>query len=95
MSICAVIGGGAWGSALASVLSQQGHKVNILVRRPDMESALMDGVSPRLDHQAITPPHLATTDAATALASADAVLVVVPVASRRRRKTETENVATA
>ena len=81
MSTCAVIGGGAWGSALASVLSQQGHKVNILVRRPDMASALMDGVSPRLDHQPITPPHLATTDAATALTGADAILVVVPVAA--------------
>lgn len=95
MSICAVIGGGAWGSALASVLSQQGHKVNILVRRPDMASALMDGVSPRLDHQAITPPHLATTDTATALDGADAVLVVVPVAATVEALTQIKTYAPA
>ncbi|MGB0181542.1 MAG: NAD(P)H-dependent glycerol-3-phosphate dehydrogenase [Candidatus Puniceispirillales bacterium] len=81
MSKCAVIGGGAWGSALASVLSQQGHEVKILVRRPEMATALTAGTSPRLDHQPITPPHLATTDAATALAEAEAVFVVVPVAA--------------
>ena len=87
MSKCAIIGGGAWGSALASVLASaandgsQYHDINMLVRRQDMADALMAGTSPRLNHQDITPPHLATTDAKIALDGADTVLVVVPVAA--------------
>lgn len=81
MSKCAVIGGGAWGSALASILSSQGHEVNILVKRSDMAKSLMAGQSPRLKNQPITPPHMATTDAAAALAGVYVILVVVPVAA--------------
>jgi glycerol-3-phosphate dehydrogenase (NAD(P)+) len=81
MSKVTVIGGGAWGSALASVLAGQDHDVTVLVRRQDMADALMKGISPRLDNQPITAPRLATTDAAKALTGADAVLVVVPVAA--------------
>ena len=81
MSKVTVIGGGAWGSALASVLAGQDHDVTVLVRRQDMADALMKGISPRLDNQPITVPRLATTDAAKALTGADAVLVTVGVAS--------------
>jgi glycerol-3-phosphate dehydrogenase (NAD(P)+) len=81
MSKVTVIGGGSWGSALASVLAKQGHDVVILVRRQDMADALMKGVSPRLNDMPITAPRLASTDAAEALADAEAVLVVVPVAA--------------
>jgi len=81
MSKVTVIGGGSWGSALASVLAGQGHDVTILVRRQEMADALMKGISPRLNAMPINAPRLATTQAEEALANVEAVLVVVPVAA--------------
>ena len=77
----AVIGGGAWGSAIASSLSGNGHNVAILTRRDDLAASLMDGVWPSLDGLKITPPMMASTDPAAVLASAEAVVMVVPVAA--------------
>ena len=81
MSRVAIIGGGAWGSALASQLARQAHEVSVLVRRQELADALMGGRSPLLSGLAITPPHGASTDAAAVLTEAEAVLVVVPVAA--------------
>ena len=81
MSRVAIIGGGAWGSALASQLARHAHEVSVLVRRQELADALMGGRSPLLDGLAITPPHVASTDAAAVLTEAEAVLVVVPVAA--------------
>jgi len=81
MSKLTVIGGGSWGSALASVLAGQGHDVTFLVRREAMADALMKGISPRLNDLPIAAPRLATTHPEEALAEAEAVLVVVPVAA--------------
>ncbi len=35
-----VIGGGSWGTALAKVLAEKGHRVSILVRRKEVEEAI-------------------------------------------------------
>ena len=80
MKSIAVLGGGAWGSALASTLAMAGHDLRVWARNPDTVEALQNGVSPALN-QAITPPTLATTDSAKALDGADTVLVVVPSAA--------------
>lgn len=77
----AVIGGGAWGGALASTLAKRGHRVSILVRDDGLATALMQGRLPRLNNAPITPPAQATTDAESVLADAEIVLMVVPVAA--------------
>ncbi|MCE2517873.1 MAG: NAD(P)H-dependent glycerol-3-phosphate dehydrogenase [Alphaproteobacteria bacterium] len=77
----AVIGGGAWGSALASALAQNGHDVRILTRRDDLATALEHGTSPALDGLAITAPSRASTDPAVVLDAVDAVVMVVPVSA--------------
>lgn len=77
----AIIGGGAWGSALASQVSANGHNTRILTRRDDLARQLSKGVSPALDGMAITAPHQASTDPKAVVGGADAVIVVVPVAA--------------
>lgn len=76
----AVLGGGAWGSALASVLTTQGHHVRVLVRNAEMADQLMAGWSPMIG-QPISPPALASTDPAPVFKGVDAGLVVLPVAA--------------
>lgn len=76
----AVLGGGAWGSALASALAARGHETRIWVRRDDHAAALTGGVSPVLD-MAIAAPSLATTDAAAVLDGAGMVLAVLPTSA--------------
>lgn len=75
----AVIGGGAWGSAIASSLAKAGHITTVLTRRDDLAQALMAGRSPALGDLSITPPTLASTDAEQVVAGAEAVIMVVPV----------------
>ncbi|XDZ65327.1 NAD(P)H-dependent glycerol-3-phosphate dehydrogenase [Alphaproteobacteria bacterium LSUCC0684] len=76
----AVLGGGAWGSALASILSVQGHQVRVLVRRAELADQLQAGWSPMID-LSITAPSVASTDPSLVLEDAEAVLVVMPVAA--------------
>jgi len=75
----AVIGGGAWGSAIASSLAKVGHITTVLTRRDDLAQALMAGRSPALGDLSIMPPSLASTDAEQVVAGAEAVIMVVPV----------------
>jgi len=75
----AVIGGGAWGSAIASALAKAGHVTKVLTRRDDLAQALMEGRSPALNDLPITPPMLASTDAEAVVSDAEAVMMVVPV----------------
>ena len=75
----AVIGGGAWGSAIASALAKSGHVTKVLTRRDDLAEALMDGRSPALNDLPITPPMLASTDSEAVVSDAEAVMMVVPV----------------
>lgn len=80
MKRLAVIGGGAWGTALATVAAAAGAEVVLWARDPDIAAAI------NRDHQ--NPPYLpgivlasaiaATADPAAALADAEAALIVVP-----------------
>ncbi len=80
MKRLAVIGGGAWGTALASVADRAGARVMLWARDP----AVVDAINER--HQnplflpgiALAPAVAATTDAAVAIAGAEAALIVVP-----------------
>lgn len=77
----ALIGGGAWGSALASVIARAGHDTRILVRRAELANALQAGISPMLDHMRITPPTISSTDPDSVLRQADAVIMSVPISA--------------
>ena len=77
----AVIGGGAWGSAIASQVAANGHDTRILTRRDDLAEALMQGVSPALDQMAITTPQIASTNPKHVLENVDTVIVAVPVSA--------------
>ena len=81
----AVIGGGAWGSAIASSLASLGHDVGILTRRDDLAEALMAGQSPSLAPAlsgiTITAPKRAGVEAKDIVAGCDAVMVAVPVSA--------------
>lgn len=74
----AVLGGGAWGAALAAALVTAGRDVRIWVRREDLARALSSGHAPALDLP-IPAPALASTDLDTVLDGADVILHVLPV----------------
>jgi glycerol-3-phosphate dehydrogenase (NAD(P)+) len=76
----AVIGGGAWGSALASVATRAGAGVALWARDPDVVAAINQRHENPvyLPGIALDPGVAATTDAAAAVAGADAALIVVP-----------------
>ena len=40
---CAVVGAGAWGTALANVLAANGHSVALWAREPDFVDAINTG----------------------------------------------------
>ena len=80
MKRLAVIGGGAWGSALAAAAARAGAEIVLWARDP----AVVDQIN--RDHQnplflpgiALDPAIAATTDAAAALAGKETALIVVP-----------------
>jgi len=76
----AVIGGGAWGSALATVGARAGAGVVLWARNPTVVAAINQRHENPLflPGIALDPRIAATTDAATAMAGADAALIVVP-----------------
>ena len=80
MKRLAVIGGGAWGSALASVSARAGAGVVLWARDPNVVAAINERHEnpPFLPGIALDPRITATTDAAAAINSADAALIVVP-----------------
>ena len=80
MKRLAVIGGGAWGSALASVATRAGAGVALWARDPDVVAAINQRHENPvyLPGIALDPGVAATTDAAAAVAGADAALIVVP-----------------
>ena len=80
MSGIAVLGGGAWGTALASLQARTGRRTVLFARDPDTVVAV-NGVheNPRyLPGIALTPSLRATADLGLALGGAATVLVVVP-----------------
>src|SRR5262249_49367999 len=76
----AIIGAGAWGSALASVAARAGNAVTLWARDANVVAAINQrNENPvYLPGIALDPGIAATTDAGTALAGADAALIVVP-----------------
>ena len=80
MKRLAVIGGGAWGSALASVAARAGAEIVLWARDP----TIVDAINRRhenplyLPQIALDPAIAATTDAAAVLVGAQAALIVVP-----------------
>ncbi|HPU15544.1 MAG TPA: 2-dehydropantoate 2-reductase N-terminal domain-containing protein, partial [Polymorphobacter sp.] len=75
----AVLGGGAWGTALAQVMARGGEDVRLWAREPEVVAAVNDThANPLfLPDVALDPRIVATADMA-ALAAADVWLVVAP-----------------
>jgi glycerol-3-phosphate dehydrogenase (NAD(P)+) len=80
----AVLGGGAWGTALALAMLRAGHDVRLYARDEETVAALRGGENPRyLPGIAIEPGIAATSDIGAALADADCVLAVAPAQALR------------
>lgn len=80
----AVLGGGAWGTALALAMLRAGHSVRLFARDPETVAAIRGGENPRyLPGIAIEPGIEATSDIGAALADADCVLAVAPAQALR------------
>ena len=77
---CAVMGAGAWGTALASLLAENGHDTTIWCLEPDVaETISHSAANPRfLAGAALCPSLRGTTDKAEALDGAGLVLMAAP-----------------
>lgn len=79
-----VLGGGAWGTALALAALHAGHEVRLWARDADMAAAIAKGENPRyLPGISFDTGIETTTDLQAALADADCVLSVTPAQSLR------------
>lgn len=80
MARIAVIGAGAWGTALACVTRRAGHDVMMWAREDEVAASIAAGSGNPvyLPEIALEPEIDATNDIAKALAGAKAVLLVVP-----------------
>ena len=79
----AVLGAGAWGSALANVAARTGRRVTLWTRDPKAAKAMMETrESPRLPGVTLAIGIEVTSDMAQA-ARADAALIVVPAQALR------------
>jgi glycerol-3-phosphate dehydrogenase (NAD(P)+) len=79
-----VLGGGAWGTALALAMLRAGHAVRLWARDAETVAAIGRGENPRyLPGIVIESGIEATGDLANALARPDCVLAVVPAQSLR------------
>jgi len=80
MSRFAIVGAGAWGTALGALYARAGHETTLLARDPATASAIAeDHRNKRYLPEIALPDSLnATTDPAEALESAQTVLMVVP-----------------
>ena len=78
MSAIVVMGGGSWGSAIASSLQRAQQPVTVLARNQQTVDMLAQGHCPRLPDCAPIAPLAATTDH-TCLAVATMIFVAVPV----------------
>jgi len=80
-----VIGGGAFGTAMACVVRRSGHETTVWAREPEVVSAInKDGVNPVfLPGIRIAPGVRATNDLAEAAAGADFLLLAPPAQHMR------------
>ncbi|AMS39970.1 NAD(P)H-dependent glycerol-3-phosphate dehydrogenase [Aminobacter aminovorans] len=84
-----VLGGGAWGTALALAMLRAGHAVTLWARDTDSVTAIAKGTNPRYLAGIVFETGIAaTTDLAQALAGTDCVLVVTPAQALRSVLTE-------
>lgn len=77
---CAVLGAGAWGTALASLLADNGHQTAIWCLEPDVAEAIThSGANPRfLPGIELNSALTGTTDKSEALDGAEAVVFAAP-----------------
>ncbi|ODT08851.1 MAG: glycerol-3-phosphate dehydrogenase [Mesorhizobium sp. SCN 65-20] len=79
-----VLGGGAWGTALALAMLRAGHAVTLWARDADSVEAIAGGQNPRyLPGITFEPGIVGTTDLTAALVGTDCVLVVTPAQALR------------
>ncbi|MGV0791839.1 NAD(P)H-dependent glycerol-3-phosphate dehydrogenase [Mycolicibacterium sp. XJ1819] len=85
MVVAAVLGAGAWGTALAKVLADAGSEVRLWARRPELadEINVTHRNSTYLGDAALPTAIRATSDPAEALTGACTVLLAVPAQSLR------------
>ena len=75
-----VVGGGAWGTALAQMLAAEGAPVRLWARESEVVTAInADHRNPLFLPDAVLSPTLTATGALSNLAACDALLVVGPV----------------
>jgi glycerol-3-phosphate dehydrogenase (NAD(P)+) len=80
MSKITIIGGGAWGTALACVVRRSGHEVVMWIREPEVVESINAGLGNPifLPDTEIDTDIVATIDLAASVANTDAILLVVP-----------------
>ena len=83
-----VMGGGAWGLALASLYHRAGRTVTVLTKDPHTHNALANGTAHPRVLQGVTLPRLAASNDSGQLTDADLILVVVRAQSLRARLSE-------
>ena len=83
---CAVIGGGAWGTALAHVLGTNGHEVTLWAREPEVVAAVNERHQNDmfLAGATLSPGVKASGDIAAALKDARIVIYATPSAHLRK-----------
>lgn len=81
-----VIGGGAWGTALACVARRAGHEAVMWVREPEVAESINANLGNPifLPDVALEPDIVATTDLSSSITNTDAILLVVPSQFLRR-----------
>lgn len=76
---CAVVGAGAWGTALADLLASNGHETTIWALESDVAESIERTRTNRFLEDAVLAPTLrATTDLARAVAGAELVVFATP-----------------
>ena len=80
MGKISIIGGGAWGTALACVVRRAGHEAVMWVREPDVAVSINANLGNPIFLPGITLENgiVATTDLAASTSGADAILLVAP-----------------
>lgn len=77
---CAIVGAGAWGTALADLLARNGHEVRLWAYEPDV----VDSINQRHENirflagHALAPSLLAVDDLETAVSDAELVTLATP-----------------